>query len=78
MDHRPIVNTLGAAAVIVVVLPMLAVVARSGIAVENGLRIPIFGSMGALQILVLVWSMAALAIVAALIALLIKDARRHA
>jgi hypothetical protein len=81
MNNQSIVNTVITAAVVVVILPLLALVAAVcasfGIDVA-GLPVGMFGTMGAAHLLMLIWTIAATIIVGALVALLVSDQRRHA
>ena len=82
MDNRSIVNTVITAAVVVVIVPLLtlvaAVCASLGIDVAGGLPVSIFGAMGASHLLMLIWTLAALVIVTALVALLVSEQQRPA
>jgi hypothetical protein len=82
MNDRSIINTVITAAVVVVIVPLLAVVAAVcasfGIDVSGGLPVGLFGTMGVTHALVLVWTIAVVAIVATLVGLLATDRHRHA
>ena len=82
MNNRSFVTTTITAAVVVVIVPLLAVVAAVcasfGIDVAGGLPVGLFGTMGFTHVAMLVWTIAVIAIVATLVALLVSDQRRHA
>ena len=82
MDNRSRVNTAITAAVVVVIAPLLtlvaAVCASFGIGIAGGLPVGLFGTMGLTHVLMLLWTIAAVAIVATLVALLVNDQHRHA
>jgi hypothetical protein len=79
MNNRSFVTTTIAAAILVVIVPLLAVAAAVcasfGIDVSGGLPVGLFGTMGFTHVVMLVWTIAAIAIVATLVALLASD--RH-
>jgi hypothetical protein len=82
MNKRTLVNTVVTAAVVVVIGPLLALVAAVctsfGIDIAGGLPVGVFGTMGTTHVVMLVWTLAAVAIVATLVALLVADEYRHA
>jgi hypothetical protein len=82
MDNRSLVTTVVTAAVVVVIVPLLALVAAVcasfGIDIAGGLPVGVFGTMGVSHLLMLVWMIAAVAIVGALVALLMNTQQRHA
>lgn len=82
MDNGSLVNTVITAAVVVVIVPLLALVAAVcasfGLDLAGGLPVGMFGTMGVTHVLMLVWTVAAIAIVATLVALLVNDQHRHA
>jgi hypothetical protein len=82
MNNPSFVTAPITAAVLVVIVPLLAVVAavctRFGIDVAGELPVGLFGPMGFTHIVMLVWTIAATAIVATLVALLVSDQRPHA
>ena len=81
MDNQSVVNTVIIAAVVVVILPLVATVAAVcasfGIDV-TGSGMGMFAPIGTPHILMLVWTIVALGIVTALVALLLRDQRQHA
>lgn len=82
MNSRSVIDTVATAAIVVVVLPLLAAVvafcASFGIEVTAGPGLGMFGHMGAPHVLVLAWTVIAVGIVAALVALLVRDRQQHA
>jgi hypothetical protein len=77
-----VIDTVATAAVVVVILPLLAAIAAFcasfGIEVTAGPGVGMFGRMGAPHVLMLAWTVIAVAIVAALVALLVRDRQQHA
>jgi hypothetical protein len=82
MNSRSVIDTVATAAVVVVVLPLLVAIAAFcasfGIEVAAGPGFGMFGRMGAPHVLVLAWTVITVGIVAALVALLVKDRKQHA
>jgi hypothetical protein len=82
VENRGFVNTVIIAAIVVVILPLLAAIAAVGasfgIELSAGPGFGMFGAMGTPHVLVLGWTVIAAAIVAALVALLMRDLRPHA
>ena len=82
MNNSSFVTTTITAAVVVVIVPLLAVVATVcasfGIDVVGALPVGVFGRMGFTHVVMLVWTIAAIAIVATLVALLVSNQHRHA
>ena len=82
MENRTLVDTVITAAVVVVIVPLLALVAAVcasfGIEIAGGLPVGMFGTMGASHVLMLIWTIVALAIVGTLVALVVSRQQRHA
>ena len=82
MENRSLVNTVITAAIVVVILPLLAVgaavCASFGIGLTGGPRLGMFGPTGASHVLMLAWTIVAVAIVGTLVGLLVKDHWQHA
>ena len=82
MDKRPLVYSLVTAAVVVVILPLLitvsAVCASFGLELTGAPGIGMFGAMGVPHVLMLVWTIVAVGIVIALVAVLVRDEWEHA
>lgn len=77
-----VVNTLVTATVVLIVLPLL--ITFSTVAMHFGFEFTetagtgMFGHMGGMQLVLLVWTAIALALVGAMIAALMKDRSAHA
>ena len=82
MENRNLVDTVITAAVLVVIVPLLAFVAAVcasfGVEITGGLPVGMFGTMGASHVVMLLWTIAAIAIVGTLVVLLVDGRRRHA
>jgi hypothetical protein len=83
MNNRSLVNTIITAAIVVVILPLLIMIstvcAGFGLELTGASGIGMFGAMGTPHVLMLLWTVVAVAIVASLIALLARDnTRQHA
>ena len=82
MNDPSFVTPTISAAVVVVIVPLIAVVATVcaslGIDVARGLPVGLFATVGFTHIVMLVWTIAATAIVARLVALLVSNQHRDA
>jgi hypothetical protein len=79
--NRSWADTIIAAAVVVVILPLLATVAAVcasfGVKLTGDTLVGMFGPLGLMHVVILAWTIAAVVIVASLIAV-VKDGARHA
>ena len=82
MRYRSLIDTVVVAAIVVVILPLIVGVAAVGISfgieVLAGPGFGMFGHMGTPHVLMLAWTIVAVLIISALVALLMNDRRHHA
>ncbi len=82
MNSRSLVDTVVTAAVVLVIVPLLATIAAFstsfGIEATAASDVRMFGAMGTPHVVLLLWTIIAVAIVAALVGLLVRDRQLHA